>query len=411
VTTPASGLWRPVAVLMSGTALAQAVPVLLSPVLTRLYSPEAYGALAWAVSLVTVAVLLAGAAYDQAVSLPADRAEAAALVVGMVRLGAVASVLLLAAGIGEFLLFNTRSHRLWFVPAATGLTVIFNACSAFATREARFPTLVRARVALALGTAAATLGFGLGGAGEAGLLGGNLLGLVAGCAVIGAATWRADGPLLRAVGGPAIRAAWRTHRNCPLYLLPSSLLNTVTNQLPVWFLGRLFGAAPLGQYALMNRVLGVPLGLVGSSVGDVFKSQAAAEFRATGGCARTFGRFARGLGLAALAPTLALLVAGPDLFAFVFGEPWRTAGRYAQLLAVLFAFRFAVSPLSYVVIIAGRARLDLILQGLCLLAAVAGWAAGVVSGSAETALLVFGTLYSVVYLLYLGFSYRLAHRP
>ncbi len=408
VTTGGQGAARPIAVLLSGTALAQAVPLLLSPLLARLYSPEAYGAMAWAISLVTVATLVAGAAYDQAVNLPADRSEAAALVVGLCWLGSAATTVLLLAAAAEWAIFGTRAHRLWFLPVATGLTLLFNACSALANREARFAVLVRARVALALGTTGATLALGLRGGGEAGLLLGNLAGLALGCAVIGRATLRADGPLLGAVTVAQVRAAFRLHDNCPRYLLPSALLNTVTNQLPVWFLGRLFGPAALGHYALMNRVLGVPLALASSSVGEVFRQRVAVEYRDTRQCAATFARFGRGLGLAAVAPTLALLAAGPELFALIFGEPWRTAGRYAQILAILFAFRFAVSPLSYVVIVARRARLDLILQLLCLTAALAGWAAGAFTHSAETALLTFGTLYCVVYLLYLGFSYRLA---
>ncbi|HUR58640.1 MAG TPA: oligosaccharide flippase family protein [Opitutaceae bacterium] len=399
---------RPIAVLLSGTALAQAVPVLLSPILSRLFLPEAFGAFALAVSVVTIAALLAGGAYDQGVNLPPERTEAMALVVAMLLGGAAATVVLAAAGGVEWLIRGRLEPRMWFVPVATLLTVAFNAFSAWATREARFPLLVRARLALGLGGAGATLAAALAGWRETGLLLGNLTGLVLGCGMFALVIGRADRSLLRRVDRATLFAALREHRRCPCYLLPSTLLNTVTNQLPVWFLGRLFGAATLGQYALMNRVLNVPIALTSASVGDVFKQRVAAEYRATGQCRQTFLAFGRGLGLAALAPTLALLVWGPDLFAWVFGAPWREAGQYARIFAVLFAFRFAVSPLSYVVIVARKARLDLGLQFICLLAALAAWGVGAATASPVNALSTFVALYSVVYLIYLGLSYRLA---
>lgn len=403
-------MFKPIALLMSGTALAQVVPILLSPVLTRIYSPEAFGVFAWAVSIVTVATLLVSGAYDQAVNLPKERSEAIALVVGMLSLGAAAGCLLGIAAVIEWLARGHSQVRLWFVPCATFLTVAFTALSAWANREARFELLVRARIALALTGVAVTLLLGVFGWTASGLLAGNLAGLAAGCTLLWFAIKRADAPLITATSYASVGTAFREHRRCPIYLLPSSLLNTITNQLPVWFLGRLFGPATVGQYALMNRVLNVPVSLTSASVGDVFKQRIAAEYRDTGQCRTTFLAFARGLGLATVAPAIVVIAAGPALFSWVFGDAWRDAGRYAQIMGVLFACRFAISPLTYVVIVARKARLDLILQSLCLCAALAAWAVGSATGSADYALATFALLYSIVYLIYLGFSYRLACR-
>jgi O-antigen/teichoic acid export membrane protein len=41
-----------------------------------------------------------------------------------------------------------------------------------------------------------------------------------------------------------------------------------------------------------------------------------------------------------------LLLAGPGLFALVFGDPWRISGEYARLLAPMFLVQFAIMPLS-----------------------------------------------------------------
>ena len=52
---------------MSGTMIAQAVPVLVSPVLTRLYSPAELGNLALFVSIINVAGTVIAGRYEMAI--------------------------------------------------------------------------------------------------------------------------------------------------------------------------------------------------------------------------------------------------------------------------------------------------------------------------------------------------------
>lgn len=405
------GPLRPIVLLMTGTALAQAAPVLVSPVLTRLYAPEAFGALAWAVSLVTVASLLASGTYGQAVNLPPDRMPAAALAAGVGLTGSLVAFAAAMASMVEWQWRHVLLDRMWFVPAAILLTAWFSAAAAWANREARFGLLARARVSMALVGVSATLLFGALDLGATGLMSGNLLGLAGGCTVFAQGLLPDSLPLLRVLRRRDLTGAWFAYRSFPSLLLPSSLLNTLTNQMPVWFIERLFGTAVLGQYALMNRVLNVPVALISSSVGEVFKQRAAAEYRETGQCRHSFDLFARGLGAASFFPALALLLAGPQLFALVFGDMWRSAGHFAQILAVMFALRCAVSPLSYVVIVAQRQKLNIGLQVLCLLSAITAWWVGAWTGSPEIALGVFGGIYAATYLVYLFLSYRLSHGP
>ena len=405
------GPLRPIALLLGGTAAAQFLPVLLAPVQSRLFSPADFGAFALSVSVVTVAALIASGAFAQVVALPKERSEAFALTCGLMQLGALAGVVLALVSLAELMAWpQPVSPRHWFVPVATALTVAFTGMSAWLVREGRFTQVVRGRIGPAVAGVAVTLLLGWLGWGAAGLMAGKLAGLTVGCICFGWETVRTDHRLFATINARTIVGALQINRRAPKFLLPSSLINTVTNQLPVWFLGHLFGAGVLGQYALMNRVLNTPVSLVGASVGEVFKQRSAAEYRETGQCRGSFMMFARGLGAAAILPTLLLVAAGPDLFGWVFGDDWRTAGSYARLLAIFFAFRFAISPLAYVVVVAQKHRLILVLQVLCLLAALIGWAIGAITDSPENALAAFGGLYAGVYVLFLIVSYRLSGR-
>src|SRR5690606_32242322 len=60
------------AALMTGAAIAQAVPTLLSPALTRLYSPADFPALAMCVSVNGVTAVVAAGRYGVAILLPSE---------------------------------------------------------------------------------------------------------------------------------------------------------------------------------------------------------------------------------------------------------------------------------------------------------------------------------------------------
>ena len=67
---PAAGFARSTMTLASGTAIAQLLLVLAMPVLTRLYTPADYGALAVYSSTLTVLLVLASLRYEVAIPLP-----------------------------------------------------------------------------------------------------------------------------------------------------------------------------------------------------------------------------------------------------------------------------------------------------------------------------------------------------
>ncbi|MGD8894316.1 MAG: oligosaccharide flippase family protein, partial [Desulfobacterales bacterium] len=61
---------KSVAILASGTALAQAIPILASPVLTRLYTPENFGVLALFMAIVSSISPAVCGKYEVAMVLP-----------------------------------------------------------------------------------------------------------------------------------------------------------------------------------------------------------------------------------------------------------------------------------------------------------------------------------------------------
>ncbi len=123
-----------------------------------------FGALALALSVVAIVAVIGSGTFDASVNLPPERARGFALFAVASGGGLMIGALLVVVGGMECGGPGRWSHRLWFVPFATVLTVGFNAGSAWANRERRFHVIARARVYLTLGNAvsATVLGFGVG---------------------------------------------------------------------------------------------------------------------------------------------------------------------------------------------------------------------------------------------------------
>ena len=56
--------------LMTGTTIAQAIPIAISPILTRIYTPEDFGVFALYLSIVSILVVFTTGQYDLAIMLP-----------------------------------------------------------------------------------------------------------------------------------------------------------------------------------------------------------------------------------------------------------------------------------------------------------------------------------------------------
>ena len=57
-----------------------------------------------------------------------------------------------------------------------------------------------------------------------------------------------------------------------------------------------------------------------------------------------------------------LILFGPELFAFVFGEGWEEAGEYAQILSPWIFLSFIISPVSQIPIIVNRQKENLLIS-------------------------------------------------
>lgn len=349
---------RHVLTLMTGTSLAQAIALAVSPLLTRLYSPEQFGVLALYLSAVVLLAIGATGRYELAVVLPESDGDAwhvcaLALLLAL----AVSGVCLLAVwGFGERLAAWTGHAELgawlYLLPLAVWLTSTTNTLACWANRQQRYTQIAANRLSQSVVTAGASVGFGTAALTPLGLVWASVLGqgLSAALFVIGLRNGRpAAGGLRR----QALRAQAARYINFPRINLPHALLDAAQSSALLAVLGLAFGGGVLGWYAFALRIVKTPLGMLGSSVAQVFQQRAAEVFNQGGDLRgltqRTTLRLAK-----LIAPFVVLMLFAPPLFAWLFGEGWREAGVYARILSPWMALNFITSPLSQLPLIVGQ---------------------------------------------------------
>jgi len=405
---------RDVGILMSGTVAAQLLPVLISPLLTRIYSPGHFGTYALYFSLAAIFSLLASGNYELAIMLSEKEEEvpAIAMVIVLLSLSVCAALFILFWLSHPFLsgLLGNREIAGWlvFVPLTILLMNLSQVFYYVANRGQRYRVLAFGKFGQMAVTSLAYILFGFAGSGVKGLILGDMAGLLFACLYLGLAWCRGSVP-----PGPWPRwlqvkqQAYR-HRRFPQFSMQANLINSVSNQAPVIMMSNFFGSAVVGFLNLSQKVLGSPLAVFSKSVSDVFRERASRDYRIHGNCRSVYMKTMKSLILISLLPFLVLFFTAPALFSFVFGPAWKIAGEYARILSLMFFFRFTASPLSYVFYIAEKQNYDLIWQIVLFVVTVLSILAGVWQGSPRFSLLCFSISYSVMYLVYLVLSYKFA---
>lgn len=385
------GLLRPVLTLLSGSSLAQLLAYAARPLLTRLFPPEAYGLYGFFLAAISVLSAIAALRYDEAIVLPehdedANNVTALALFFTLVVALLAALALPWRAEIAVLLQEPGAASALLFVPVGLFTFGAVRIGEQWHTRHERFGRLSNSRIARA-GTAVPTqVGAGFGEGGGNGLIGGTIAGWVASGAWLWCSIWH---PVRGHVNVSTMRRMARRYRNYPRYAMPSSLLNSMSSQLPAFLLLYYFDSEAAGFYALSHGVMAAPMSLIGNSVGLVYFPRAV-EARRTGTLGRLTHRIMRQLVLLSLVPSLAVIVAGPALFALVFGAEWTEAGVYARWLAPWMLFVFIASPLSRLFDVLERQRAELKFNVVLLAMRFASLAIGGVTGNVLLAIALYG---------------------
>ena len=344
---------RAVLTLASASAAGQLIMLAVTPVLTRLYTPEAFGVLAVFSSLMGVVLVVSSLRYELAIPLPrSDRNAAQLLVLALlINLGTavviVIAVLLLRHKVAAWMQTPAMANLLWLLPIAIVTAGSYQALNFWAVRNRDYKRIARTRISQGIANAMVQVVGGLAGLGPLGLVSGQVVGQSVGVSRLAKGIglrrfWqRSKGSPLRSW------ALMKAHQRFPKYDVPAAGVNAMSAQLPNFVLGVLFSPTVAGFYYLAERVLGTPMSMVGQAVAQVLYGQSREDIQ-SGVLCHTVRRVLLVLTLIVAPPALCIFVFAEPVFVLIFGEAWRQAGIYAGWLVIGLAVQFVYSPLSMV---------------------------------------------------------------
>lgn len=387
------------AVTFSGTAGVAVIGILVTPIMSRLYAPAAYGLFAVFNSIVANASLFSTLAYPSAFLLPRVAKRFHALVHLSLLLATAMLVLMLSAVLlvrrPLLHLLNAEALGDWVyvIPFSVLLYNLMAMMNSWYLRTKDFGKRAGIDVSTSLAGRALTLGAGA-------LLHGSPTGLLLGdvfTKVVGAGTMLLSGihrqlrEVLSTFSWKRVKATAFEYREYPFYVMPTAYLNTVASQLPIFFLSSSFGATAVGLYAFSTSLLELPIGVIGNAIAPVFLQKATETYerepdRLKQLCLDLYNK----LIYLGLVPFGIITVYGDWIFKFAFGTRWEQAGLFTSYLGYYYIFKLASYATSPIYAVFRRQRTVLLGTILLVLCRAASLAIGAYSHNLNMGMLLFG---------------------
>jgi O-antigen/teichoic acid export membrane protein len=389
-----SNFARNIVQIAAGSAFSQLILIGSTPVLTRLYDPSEFGALALFSSAYAFIVGLFTLKYDYAIILPEDDGVARelttlclclALAMGIVGIAGLAAA---KYGFGQEL-----AWYFFLVPVASVLGTAYTCAQQWAARARNYRRSSQSQVVNAVTNVGVVLALAASGWTFTGrLVVGYTLGLSAATVFLAGHGWRHG----RFASVRTLVARAREFKRFPLFVLPTFLLATGSANTAPFVLRALFRIEEVGFYAVANRFLLAPSSLVGGAISEAFRAEFVSLHKLGGDTSRLFQKTLRTLLLVAVPVFGALMVLAPTLFEFLLGASFAPSGLVVRYISVGVCAQFVAQPFQYVFVATGRVRTGLVVQGACAFVPLLGLVAGGLKGAGMLQSLLYGALLSAV---------------
>lgn len=408
---------RSVLTLMTGTTVANLIPVAAAPILARLYGPADLGLFALYSGIAAVLGVAATGRYEMAIVLPADDADAFELLGLSLSLAAAvalatAMVVLLFGGV---LVESLHAPMLapWLVLLPLGV-LLFGATQALGNwlnRRKAYRRLSASRILQSLATALLAIKLAEPGRGPGGLILSAVVGQALAVLWLAIVVWSSVGFSGLRFSRAGMERTARRYREFPRINALHAVLDNLASSAMLVVLAHSFGPVVVGHYSMVMRVLTAPAAFIGSAISQVFYQRAADTHNRGGDLRELVRMLLRRTVWIALPGALLLLLAAPELFRFAFGPAWDAAGRYAQTLAPWMFFSFIAAPLAFVPLVLGRQAQAFVVSTTGNVLALACIVAGGTAGSPAIAFGALSVIVSAYFVAYIGWILRIAGRP
>lgn len=402
-----------VVILMAGTVISQLVPILVSPILTRYFTPEDFGLFGLYFSISMVLSIPVTGRYEFAIMLPKEDEDAINILSLSALIAFVFSFLLFVVlyffHVPILSLINSESIGNWYLLLAPTVLLIglYQSLNYWFNRKGDYLNLTYSRVARTSNSSLFSLIFGFTKMVGNGLILADTIGQAIATGFFYYRFLKKYNHFRQQISWTKMKEMAKRYVHFPKYNILSGFLQNASVYAPSILLTSFFGNTVVGFYVLSFRVVSAPGAVIARAFGDVFRQQATEEFNKSGNCKNVFIKTFKKLLILSVIPFILLFFFAPMAFEFIFGSEWRQAGIYTQIMLLMFFLQFTVSPLSNMFIIAEKQGQEMYLQVFLFISVLISFYIGFkIFNSVNACLYLFTFVYSIKYLIEFYLSYK-----
>lgn len=318
---------RNVGKLLSANVFAQALGLLVYPILTRIYSPEDFALLNLFASIAAVLVLFTTAEYHYAIVLPKEAHKARALVHWcIILLLAITGFLVLSIPFAGYIadVFNapTLANWWWMMPLLVAVLGGWNILNYWYIRKAAFTRVSGYQITQSLFSATGKIGFGALGWLQGGMILAIVIAPLISLIISASLAWKSYLKELLVVSRVEIKSVIKVYANFPKFSLPRALVNSVGLSLPVWLLTPHFGLGKVGYLSLATMAAFVPLNIIARACYQVMYQKVAEKVQRQEPIQSIILRFVIFAIIIMMVGLAVIYIFVPQLVTFLFGADW-----------------------------------------------------------------------------------------
>lgn len=362
-----SVLLRNILLVFSGAATAQAINLLAIPILSRFFNPAEFGIYGSVMAVASVIVAVSTLRYDHAMVLEKSTLTASALFSLSLACSIVISLLLVSIYLMLPLSMEVKNQLPWagaIIYTIALVTSSFNILQYKASRESLYRIVASSIVVQRVTIAVSQISLGLLGVKSYGLAFGHSFGLSLAVGFIFIKLKVKSREFISTISD--IRYAAVKHYRFATYSAPQNFINSLSQNIPVFFLSYYFDLATAGAYWFTVRILQMPVALLSQSMRQVVFKELSDKKDNIKGIRDTFNKTTILLMLISLPFAAFIFFLGQNLFSVAFGDQWGGAGQYARWMIIWIAIGMINLPATSMLIIYDKQKLSLVIE-VCML--------------------------------------------
>lgn len=331
-----------------GTGIAQLIPLLIMPLLTRFYTEKEFALFTSFMAYSAVLVVATGGRYQIAIVLPKNENEGARLFHLSIIITLIYTFILFILSLLVFMFFDIKINSngiIFLIPLYVGFYGIWQSFYYLSVRFKKFKVNAFSKILQSVFSSIVSIILGLV-ISPIGMVMGKIAGLVSSVFYLHKKL-ELDKNSTKSI---TLKHVAKKYIHYPKYNIIPSLLDTFSLQVLIFLIEYNYSQSDLGYYGLTNLCLMSPLALITVSFKDVFYQKMAMTINSNNiaKARQLFYKSTLFLAFIGMLLSVVLIFRGEYLFTLLFGERWVLSGKFASILSISFLVKLIVSPLSSV---------------------------------------------------------------